>query len=38
LQFVRPSVVRGVHQSEAMALLAHLVRLRLNHAYTTEVD
>jgi hypothetical protein len=38
LHFVRPSVVRGVHQSEAMALLAHLVGLRLNHAYTTEVD
>jgi hypothetical protein len=37
LQYVRPSVVRGAHQTEAMALLAHLVALRLRNAYTTEM-
>ena len=37
LRFVRPSVIRGAHQSEAMALLAHLVQMRLRNAYSTEV-
>jgi hypothetical protein len=37
LRFVRPSVIRGVHQAEAMALLAHLIELRLRNAYTTEL-
>ncbi len=37
LRFVRPSVIRGVHQSEAMALLAHLVRLRMHDAYAAEL-
>jgi hypothetical protein len=33
----RQAVIRGIHQTEAMALLAHLVRLRLHNAYTTEL-
>ncbi len=37
LRYLRPSVMRGAHQSEAMALLAHLVELRLRSAYTTEL-
>jgi hypothetical protein len=37
LRYVRPGVIRGVHQSEAMALLAHLIQLRLENAYATEV-
>ncbi len=37
LRYLRPSVIRGAHQSEAMALLAHLVALRLRSAYTTEL-
>ncbi len=36
IRFVRQSAIRGVHQSEAMALLAHLVRLRLHDAYVVE--
>ena len=38
LRFLRPAVLRGVHQIEAMALLAHLVELRLADAYATELD
>jgi hypothetical protein len=38
LRYVRPSIIRGVHQSEGMALLAHLIQMRLANAYTTEVD
>jgi hypothetical protein len=37
VRLVREPVVRGLHQREAMALLAHLVQLRLRDAYTTEV-
>ncbi len=37
VRLVRQGVVRGVHQREAMALLAHLVELRLHDAYTSEV-
>ncbi|HXZ15596.1 MAG TPA: hypothetical protein VEH77_06440 [Roseiarcus sp.] len=37
LRYTRPSVVRGAHQSEAMALLAHLAELRLRNAYVTEL-
>ena len=37
VRFLRPSTIRAVHQSEAMALLAHLVRLRLHDAYTAEL-
>jgi hypothetical protein len=37
IRFVRQSVVRGLHQKEAMTLLAHLVRLRLQNAYATEL-
>jgi hypothetical protein len=37
LRLLRHSIVRGLHQREAMALLAHLVRLRLHDAYTMEV-
>lgn len=37
VRFVRQAVIRGVHQMEAMSLLAQLVRLRLNNAYTTEL-
>jgi hypothetical protein len=37
VRLVRQPVVRGFHQREAMALLAHLVQLRLRDAYTTEV-
>ncbi len=37
IRFVRPSIIRAVHQSEAMALLAHLVRLRLHDAYRAEL-
>jgi hypothetical protein len=38
LRYLRPSVVRAAHQSEAMALLARLVELRLRNAYTTELE
>ncbi|MGO9419748.1 hypothetical protein [Roseiarcus sp.] len=38
LRFLRASVIRGAHQSEAMALLARLVELRLRNAYTTELE
>jgi hypothetical protein len=37
VRFVRQAVIRGVHQTEAMSLLAHLVRLRLQNAYATEL-
>jgi hypothetical protein len=37
IRVVRQAVIRGIHQTEAMALLAHLVRLRLHNAYTTEL-
>jgi hypothetical protein len=37
LQYVRPGVIRGVHQVEGMALLAHLVQLRMRDAFTTEL-
>ena len=37
LRLVRQSAIRGVHQTEAMTLLAHLVRPRLHSAYTTEL-
>ncbi len=37
VRLVRQSAIRGVHQTEAMTLLAHLVRLRLHNAYTTEL-
>jgi hypothetical protein len=37
VRLVRQSAIRGVHQTEAMALLAHLIRLRLHNAYTTEL-
>ena len=37
LRYLRPSVIRGPHQSEAMALLARLVELRLRNAYATEL-
>ena len=37
VRFVRPGVIRAVHQREAMALLAHLVRLRLHDAYRAEL-
>jgi hypothetical protein len=37
VRFVRQAVVRGVHQTEGMSLLAHLVRLRLQNAYATEL-
>jgi hypothetical protein len=37
VRFVRHSVIRGAHQAEAMSLLAHLVRLRLQNAYATEL-
>jgi hypothetical protein len=37
IRFVRQSVIRGVHQTEAMVLLAHLLRLRLHNAYETEL-
>jgi hypothetical protein len=33
IRYVRPAIIRAVHQSEAMALLAHLVRLRLRDPY-----
>lgn len=38
LRYVRPSLLRGVHQAEGMALLAHLVQMRLANQATTEVD
>jgi len=37
LSYVRPSIVRGAHQAEAMALLARFVELRLRNAYATEL-
>ena len=37
LRYVRPGVIRGVHQAEGMALLAHLVQLRMRDAFTTEL-
>ena len=37
LRYVRPGVIRGVHQLESMALLAHLVQLRMRDAFTTEL-
>ena len=37
LRYLRPSIIRGAHQFEAMALLAHLVELRMRSAYTTEL-
>jgi hypothetical protein len=37
LRYLRPSIIRGAHQSEAMALLARLAELRLRAAYTTEL-
>jgi hypothetical protein len=37
LRYVRPGVIRGVHQAEGMALLAHLVQLRMHDAFTTEL-
>jgi hypothetical protein len=37
VRFVRQGVFRGLHQAEAMSLLAHLVRLRLHNPYTTEL-
>jgi hypothetical protein len=37
LRFVRPSVIRGVHQSEAMVLLAQLIQTRLRNPYTTDL-
>jgi hypothetical protein len=37
VRFVRQAIIRGVHQSEGMSLLAHLVRLRLQNAYATEL-
>jgi hypothetical protein len=37
VRYLRPGVVRGPHQSEAMALLARLVELRLRDAYTSEL-
>jgi hypothetical protein len=37
VRFVRQAIIRGVHQSEGMSLLAHLVRLRLHNAYATEL-
>jgi hypothetical protein len=36
LRLVRQGVIRGVHQSEAMALLAQLVRLRMVDPYKVE--
>ena len=36
LRLVHLGVTRGVHQSEAMALLAHLVRMRTVNSYTVE--
>jgi hypothetical protein len=36
LKYVRSSPARGPHQSEAMALLAHLVAMRLRDAYAVE--
>jgi hypothetical protein len=37
LRFIRQGAFRAVHQSEAMALLAHLAALRVRHPFTTEV-
>jgi hypothetical protein len=37
IRVARQAAIRGIHQTEAMALLAHLVRLRLHNAYTTEL-
>ena len=37
LRLVRQGVFRAPHQSEAMALLAHLSGIRLRNAFTTEV-
>lgn len=37
LRLVRQGSFRAAHQSEAMALLAHLAALRLRNAFTTEV-
>jgi hypothetical protein len=36
LRFVRSGAVRGPHQSEAMALLSHLIAMRLRDAYEVE--
>jgi hypothetical protein len=36
LRFVRSGAVRGPHQSEAMALLAHLIKMRLRDAHEVE--
>ena len=33
IRYIRPAVMRAVHQREAMALLAHLVQLRLHDPY-----
>ena len=37
VRLVREAIVRGLHQRENMALLAHLIQLRLRDASTTEV-
>jgi hypothetical protein len=37
IRLVHQPIVRGVHQREAMTLLAQLVQLRLRDAYTVEV-
>ena len=37
LRYVRQGVFRAPHQSEAMALLAHLAAFRLRNAFTAEV-
>jgi hypothetical protein len=38
LRFIRAGLVIGVHQEEAMALLVHLVQLRLKHPFVTTVE
>lgn len=37
LKFIHRSGIGGVHQTEAMALLAHLIEMRLTDAYTMEL-
>ena len=36
-EFIKQSTIRGIHQAEAMMLLARLVEYRMRHAYTVEV-
>ena len=38
LRFIRAGLVIGMHQEEAMALLVHLVHLRLKHPFVTTVE